>query len=71
MQAYPHQSKSFWLKIFRVSPYYSKILTLTSLQVHCFHRPEGEGVPPAARPRVGNIRLNADCRHRMNRESAQ
>jgi hypothetical protein len=50
MQAYPHQSKSFWLKIFRVSPYYSKILTLTSLQVHCFHRPKGEGVPRRASP---------------------
>jgi hypothetical protein len=60
--------KSFLFKILPVNPYYSKILVLTSLQLHCFHRPEGEGVPPAARSRVGNIRVNADCRHRMNRE---
>ena len=58
--------KSFLFKILPINPYYSKILVLTSLQVHCFHRPEGEGVPG-----VGEIRVNADCRHRMNRESAK
>ena len=63
--------KSFLFKILPVNPYYSKILMLTSLQVHCFHRPEGEGVPPAARSESGISASNADCRHRMNRESAQ
>jgi hypothetical protein len=64
--------KSFLFKILPVNPCYSEILVLTSLQVHCFHRPEGEGVPPGARvPAVGEIRVNADCRHHMNRESAQ
>ena len=60
--------KSFLFKILPVNPYYSKILVLTSLQLHCFHRPEGEGVPPARVPGVQDIRVNADCRHRMNRE---
>ena len=41
--------KSFLFKILPINPYSSKILVLTSLQLHCFHRPEGEGVPPGAR----------------------
>ena len=40
------EPKSFPFKILPVNPYYSKILVLTSLQVHCFHRPEGEGGTP-------------------------
>ena len=42
--------KSFLFKILPINPYSSKILMLTSLQVHCFHRPEGEGVPRRASP---------------------
>lgn len=38
--------KSLSLKILRVSPYNSKILVLSRLEVHCFHRPEGEGGTP-------------------------
>ena len=47
--------KSFLFKILPINPYSSKILVLTSLQVHCFHRPEGEGVPPAPRVQTGRI----------------
>jgi hypothetical protein len=36
------------LKILRVNPYNSKILTRSSLQVHCFHKREGEGGTPCA-----------------------
>src|SRR5438067_9717246 len=43
---YPQQRNSLSLKIFRISPYSSKILMLSTLQLHCFHRPEGEGVDP-------------------------
>ena len=43
------------LKILAITPYYSKILMPTPLQVHCFHRPEGEGVPPASRVQTGQI----------------
>src|SRR6185369_840505 len=45
MQTYSGAVKSLQLKIFPINPYYSEILMLSPLQVHCFHRPEGEGVP--------------------------
>jgi hypothetical protein len=45
MRTYLNHSNSYSLKIFPITPYYSKILMLTSLQLHCFHRPGGEGVP--------------------------
>ena len=49
--------KSLSLKILRVSPYNSKILVLSRLEVYCFHRPEGEGVPPPRirKPHVGGV----------------
>jgi hypothetical protein len=40
-----HRPKCLSLKILRVSPYNSEILVLSRLEVYCFHRPEGEGVP--------------------------
>jgi len=46
--------KSLSLKILRVSPYDSEILVLSRLEVYCFHRPEGEGVP---RPRIRKPRV--------------
>jgi hypothetical protein len=45
MQTYAGAVKSLPLKILPINPYYSEILMLSPLQVHCFHRPEGEGVP--------------------------
>jgi hypothetical protein len=46
----PRFPNSYSLKILPVNPYNSKICMLTLVQVHCFHRPEGEGVPcPASR----------------------
>src|SRR6185369_16714129 len=48
MRIYPHRPKYQSLKILRVNPYNSRILMLSSLQLHCFHRPEGEGGTPAA-----------------------
>ena len=45
--------KSFLFKILPINPYSSKILVLTSLQVHCFHRPEGEGYPRPCVPESG------------------
>ena len=38
--------KSLPLKIFRISPYSSRILVSTRLQPHCFHRAGGRGVLP-------------------------
>jgi hypothetical protein len=49
MRMYLNHSNSYSLKIFPISPYNSKILMLTPLQLHCFHRPEGEGVPTFSR----------------------
>src|SRR5205823_3772604 len=45
-QMHPRHANSFSLKIFAINPYSSKILMLSTLQLHCFHRPEGEGVDP-------------------------
>jgi hypothetical protein len=45
--------KSFCFKILPINPYYSKILMLSSLQVHCFHRSEGEGGTPSRIPQRG------------------
>jgi len=45
MQTYAGAVKSLQLKIFPINPYYSEILMRYPLQVHCFHGPEGEGVP--------------------------
>jgi hypothetical protein len=45
MHTYPHRRNSYSLKILAISPYKSKILVPSCLQLHCFHRPEGEGVP--------------------------
>jgi hypothetical protein len=39
------EGKSLRLKILPVNPYSSRILVPTSLQLSCFHRPRGEGVP--------------------------
>ena len=50
MTAHPHVANSFWLKIFRISPYNSEILVLSRPQVHCFHRSEGEGGTPVRSP---------------------
>ena len=49
----PRHPNYYSLKILAITPYYSKILMPTPLQVHCFHRPEGEGVPPAPGYRPG------------------
>ena len=68
MQDILRDRKYYSLKIFPITPYNSKILVPTRPELHCFHRPEGEGVPPARVPGVQDIRVNADCRHRMNRE---
>jgi hypothetical protein len=43
MQPHPDPVKSLQFKILAINPYYSEILMLSRLQVHCFHRPEGEG----------------------------
>src|SRR3954469_6662623 len=45
MRPYPCRVKSYSLKILPINPYNSKILVSSCLQLHCFHRPEGEGVP--------------------------
>ena len=45
MRVHAHHPKSLWLKILPITPYYSRILMLSPLQLHCFHRPGGEGVP--------------------------
>ena len=42
---YPGDHNSLSLKIFHINPYYSKILMWSTLQLHCFHRSEGEGYP--------------------------
>jgi hypothetical protein len=39
------EGKSLRLKILPLNPYFSRILVPTSLQLFCFHRPEGRGVP--------------------------
>src|SRR5437764_10244558 len=41
----PDHLNSLSLKIFRINPYNSKILILSTRQLHYFHRPEGEGYP--------------------------
>ena len=41
----PRYPNPFSLKILPINPYNSKILMPTTLQPHCFHRPQGEGVP--------------------------
>ena len=56
MKTVARHPKYYSLKILAITPYYSKILMPTPLQVHCFHRPEGEGVPPAPRVQTGRIR---------------
>jgi hypothetical protein len=43
MLIYQSQAKSLSLKIFRVNPYFSRILVPTLLQLLCFHRPGGRG----------------------------
>src|SRR5205085_6348080 len=43
MRTLPCLAKSYSFKIFPLNPYCSKILVLSPVQVHCFHRPEGEG----------------------------
>ena len=45
MQMLKRQPKFYSLKILPISPYNSEILVPTLMQVYCFHRPEGEGVP--------------------------
>jgi hypothetical protein len=45
MQIDRHPANCYGLKILPISPYNSKILVPTLMQVYCFHRPEGEGVP--------------------------
>jgi hypothetical protein len=42
---HPHQHNSLRLKIFHINPYNSEILVLSTLQLHCFHRPGGRGYP--------------------------
>jgi len=59
MQTHAGAVKSLQLKIFPINPYYSEILMLSPLQVHCFHRPEGEGVP-SMRFGDGVLRFGAD-----------
>src|SRR4051794_7352687 len=50
MRSHPHHRKSLLLKILPVNPYNSKICMLSPVQLHCFHRPRGEGgTPPAGR----------------------
>ena len=44
MQMLQRQPKFYSLKILPISPYDSKILVLSRLQLHCFHRPGGRGV---------------------------
>jgi hypothetical protein len=44
MQMLPRHPKSYSLKILPINPYNSKILVLSRLQLHCFHRPGGRGV---------------------------
>jgi hypothetical protein len=56
MTVHPHLTNSFSLKIFRLTPYNSEILVLSRPQVHCFHRSEGEGVPPSGRPTLRLLR---------------
>jgi hypothetical protein len=46
MRTHQRHAKSLSLKIFPINPYYSEILVVSSPQVRCFHRPEGEGVSP-------------------------
>jgi len=48
MQTHPPHPKSFRLKILPISPYSSRILVLSSLQLHYFHRSGGRGVPRSA-----------------------
>jgi hypothetical protein len=43
MRTYRYHPNSYSLKILPITPYYSKILMPTSLQLHCFHRPGGRG----------------------------
>jgi hypothetical protein len=49
MLMYQRDPKLLRFKILPINPYYSKILVLTSLQVHCFDRPGGGGYPLASR----------------------
>ena len=51
MQMLQRQPKFYSLKILPINPYNSKICMLSSVQLHCFHRPRGEGVPRAGAPR--------------------
>src|SRR6476660_6849479 len=44
MQNVLRDRKYYSLKIFPITPYNSKILVPTRPELHCFHRPEGEGV---------------------------
>src|SRR5438094_2153976 len=41
----PDHLNSLSLKILAINPYNSKILMLSTRQLHYFHRPEGEGYP--------------------------
>jgi hypothetical protein len=45
--------KSFGLKILPITPLNSKILMLSPVQLHCFHRPRGRGYPRIAQPLLG------------------
>src|SRR3954453_6057521 len=46
MRTHPDRAKSLWLKILPINPYKSKICMLSPVQLHCFHRPRGEGGTP-------------------------
>jgi hypothetical protein len=45
VRTHRYHPNSYSLKILPITPHCSKILMPTSLQLHCFHRPGGEGVP--------------------------
>ena len=49
----PRHPNPLSFKILALNPYNSKILAPSPLQLHCFHRPEGEGVPRPTEYRPG------------------
>src|SRR6185437_2889476 len=53
-----HNAKSYSLKILPISPYNSRILVSSCPQLHCFHRPggEGEGYPLSASRAIRSAR---------------
>jgi hypothetical protein len=69
MRMYQRHANSLSLKILPINPYNSEILMPTLVELHCFHRPEGEGVPDFCQHGCLPSNLSSTVGEVMKRES--